>query len=138
MEKRLKLAKNLLKKDGVLICAIDENELWRLGCLLEEIFFDYEVHLIKIIHNPKGVQGKNFSNTNEFAFFVLPNGQKSLEIETGLKRDLRKLDEKLANATKKTYVVVPSAEEKERYEKIANAIVIVMPFVVEPLYGKVG
>lgn len=76
MEKRLKLAKNLLKKDGVLVCAIDENEMWRLGCLLEEIFFDYDVHLITIVGNPKGVQGKNFSYTNEFAFFVLPKGQK--------------------------------------------------------------
>ena len=76
MEKRLKIAKNLLKKDGVLICAIDENELWRLGCLLEEVFFDYETHLVTIVHNPKGVQGKNFSYTNEFAFFVVPRGQK--------------------------------------------------------------
>ena len=76
MEKRLKLAKNLLKKDGVLICAIDENEMWRLGCLLEEIFFDYETHLVTIVHNPKGVQGKNFSYINEFAFFVIPKGQK--------------------------------------------------------------
>ena len=76
MEKRLKIAKNLLKKDGVLICAIDENELWRLGCLLEEIFFDYETHLVTIVHNPKGVQGKNFSYTNEFAYFVVPRGQK--------------------------------------------------------------
>lgn len=76
MEKRLKLAKNLLKKDGVLICAIDENELWRLGCLLEEVFQAHEVHLITIVHNPKGVQGKNFSYTNEFAFFVIPKNQK--------------------------------------------------------------
>jgi adenine-specific DNA-methyltransferase len=76
MEKRLKLAKNLLKKDGVLICAIDENELWRLGCLLEEIFFDYEIDLVTIVHNPKGVQGKNFSHVNDFAFFVIPKGQK--------------------------------------------------------------
>jgi adenine-specific DNA-methyltransferase len=76
MEKRLKIAKNLLKTDGVLICAIDENELWRLGCLLEEIFFDYEVHLVTIVHNPRGVQGKNFSYTNEFAYFVVPKGQK--------------------------------------------------------------
>jgi adenine-specific DNA-methyltransferase len=76
MEKRLKLAKNLLKRDGVLICAIDENEMWRLGCLLEEIFFDYDVHLITIVANPKGIQGKNFSYINEFAFFVVPKGQK--------------------------------------------------------------
>ena len=42
MNKRLKLAKELLKEDGVLICAIDENELWHLGCLLEDIFFNHE------------------------------------------------------------------------------------------------
>jgi adenine-specific DNA-methyltransferase len=75
MNKRLKLAKELLKDDGVLICAIDENELWHLGCLLEEIFFNYEIHPITIIHNPRGVQGKNFSYTNEFAFFVFPKGK---------------------------------------------------------------
>ena len=55
-----------------------------------------------------------------------------IEIETGLKRDLRKLEEKLANATKKTYIVVPSEAEKERYEKLGNATVIVAPFVVDP------
>jgi adenine-specific DNA-methyltransferase len=70
MDKRLKLAKKLLKQDGVLICAIDENELWHLGCLLEDIFAGWEIHLVTIVHNPRGVQGKNFSYTNEFAFFV--------------------------------------------------------------------
>ncbi len=52
-----------------------------------------------------------------------------IEIETGLKRDLRKLEEKLANATKKTYIVVPSEAEKERYEKLANAIVVTTQFM---------
>lgn len=75
MNKRLKLAKELLKEDGVLICAIDENELWHLGCLLEDIFFNHEIHPITIVHNPRGVQGKNFSYTNEFAFFVFPKGK---------------------------------------------------------------
>lgn len=76
MDKRLKLAKPLLKDDGVLVCAIDENELWHLGSLLEEIFFDREIHLVTIVHNPRGVQGKNFSYVNEFAFFVIPKGIK--------------------------------------------------------------
>lgn len=76
MSKRLQLAKNLLKKDGALICAIDENEISHLGVILEEIFFDWEIHLITIVHNPRGIQGKNFSYTNEFAFFVLPSGKK--------------------------------------------------------------
>jgi len=76
MEKRLRLAKPLLKEDGVLICAIDENELWHLGSLLEELFFEREIHLITIVHNPRGIQGKNFSYVNEFAFFVIPRGER--------------------------------------------------------------
>ena len=70
MSNRLKLAKRLLKDDGVLICTIDENELNRLGLLLEEIFGNYEIHCITIVHNPRGVQGDNFSYTHEYAYFV--------------------------------------------------------------------
>lgn len=76
MSKRLWLAKNLLKDDGVLICAIDDNEVNHLGVLLEEIFKDYEIHCIIIIHNPRGVQGNNFSYTHEYAFFIFRNGLK--------------------------------------------------------------
>jgi adenine-specific DNA-methyltransferase len=70
MSNRLILAKKLLKKDGVLICAIDENEHTRLGLLLEDVFNDHEIHCITIVHNPRGVQGKNFSYTHEYAYFV--------------------------------------------------------------------
>ena len=41
-----------------------------------------------------------------------------IEIETGLKHDLKELEKKLANSTKKTYVVVPNETEKGRYEKM--------------------
>jgi len=76
MSNRLKIAKNLLKENGVLICAIDENEFYRLGALLEDIFKGREIHCITIVHNPRGVQGKNFSYTNEFAYFVFRRGLK--------------------------------------------------------------
>jgi len=76
MDKRLRIAKRLLKKDGVLICAIDDNEFNRLGLLLEEIFFGKELHCMTIVHNPRGIQGKNFSYTHEYAYFVLPNKDK--------------------------------------------------------------
>jgi adenine-specific DNA-methyltransferase len=76
MSKRLKIAKNLLKEDGVLVCAIDENECAHLGVLLEEIFTDHEIHCITIVHNPRGIQGRNFSYTHEYAYFVFKNNLK--------------------------------------------------------------
>tara|TARA_A100001015_G_scaffold43746_1_gene48080 strand:- start:812 stop:2656 length:1845 start_codon:yes stop_codon:yes gene_type:complete len=72
MSSRLEVAKNLLKDDGVLICAIDENELNRLGLLLESIFREYKIHPIAIVHNPRGKQGKNFKYTHEYAYFCIP------------------------------------------------------------------
>src|SRR5205823_10016276 len=79
MEKRLRLAKRLLKPDGVLICTIDENEVAHLGVLLEEIFPGYLRHLDTIVHNPKGTSGPNFSVVNEFACFVGPDKGELIE-----------------------------------------------------------
>ena len=76
MRHRLNLAKNLLKDDGVLICAIDHNEQEHLGVMLESIFPTYEKVCVTIIHNPGGIQGDNFSYTHENAYFVFPQGSK--------------------------------------------------------------
>lgn len=78
MKNRLEVAKEMLTKDGALIIAIDDNELFYLGVMLDEIFHDYEVHCITIVHNPRGVQGSNFSYTHEFALFVIPQGKKTI------------------------------------------------------------
>jgi adenine-specific DNA-methyltransferase len=77
MSNRLIVAKRLLKDNGVLICAIDENEHARLGLLLEGLFEGHEIHCISIVHNPRGVQGKNFSYTHEHAYFVF---QKNIKV----------------------------------------------------------
>jgi adenine-specific DNA-methyltransferase len=76
MNNRLILAKNLLKPDGVLICAIDENEHAHLGVILEQLFPNKEIHSVVIVHNPRGVQGKNFSYCHDYAFFVFPSDGK--------------------------------------------------------------
>ncbi len=78
MRHRLNLAKNLLKDDGVLICAIDENEQAHLNVLLEQIFPAHERHTITIVHNPRGIQGTNFSYTHEYAVFVIPKNLKTI------------------------------------------------------------
>ena len=78
MRHRLTIAKDLLKDDGVLICAIDENEQAHLNVLLEQLFPVHERHLITVVHNPRGIQGTNFSYTHEYAVFVIPKNLKTI------------------------------------------------------------
>lgn len=78
MKNRLEVAKDLLSKDGVMIVAIDDNEQAPLSLLLREVFKEHEVHCITIVHNPRGVQGTNFSYVHEYALFVIPKGIKSV------------------------------------------------------------
>ncbi|MGI9338749.1 MAG: site-specific DNA-methyltransferase [Gammaproteobacteria bacterium] len=73
MAKRLGLAKKLLKKNGVLVCTVDKHEQANLGILLHEIFPVHEIVCVTIVHNPGGIQGHNFSHTNEYAYFVHPS-----------------------------------------------------------------
>ena len=78
MYERLLVARNLLTTDGVLVCAIDENELFSIGALLKEVFGEgsYDHVCVTVVHNPRGQQGKNFSYTNEYAIFVFPKALK--------------------------------------------------------------
>ena len=94
MANRLELAKNLLTENGVLICAIDENEVNRLGLLLENIYKGCEVHCTAIVHNPRGVQGRNFAYTHEYAYFVFGAGLKVI----GQKRRETPLHEEFRNS----------------------------------------
>lgn len=72
MERRLMLAKELLKPDSsVLIVTIDEKEFLRLGLLLEQIFPGERIQMISTAINPKGVaRGSEFYRVDEYAFFV--------------------------------------------------------------------
>lgn len=82
MERRLMLAKVLLNpQTGVIIVAIDDNELNTLGMLLQEIFPTYKLFCVTVVHNPNGNQGKNFGIANEFAYFILPSGEQILSYE---------------------------------------------------------
>ncbi len=78
MEKRLALAKRLLKPDGVLIVTIDENEVAHLGVLLEELFDGYFRYLITIVINPKGTAKANFARVEEYAYYCVPDTGKDV------------------------------------------------------------
>lgn len=77
---RLKLARTLLSDDGVLIVTIDDNEQATLGVILREVFEEgnYDHVCVPVIHNPRGVQGDNFSYVHEYAFFVFKSGTKAI------------------------------------------------------------
>ena len=76
---RLKIAKDLLSDDGILVCAIDENEVDTLSIVLKSIFgTNHEYAIVTVVHNPRGQQGNNFSHTNEYAIFVYPAGVKAI------------------------------------------------------------
>ena len=72
MDKRLWVAKRLLKSDGVMIITIDDNEYATLSLLLERLFPEptWKRATISIQMNPGGTQGKAFSVTNEFAIVL--------------------------------------------------------------------
>jgi adenine-specific DNA-methyltransferase len=73
MEKRLNLARRLLKRNGVLIVTIDENEVHHLGVLLEESFPEARRQLVSILINPSGASGEGLSRVEEYAFFCYLN-----------------------------------------------------------------
>jgi adenine-specific DNA-methyltransferase len=74
MEKRLRLARRLLKPDGVLIVTIDEHEVHHLGMLLEKLYPEVYRQMVTIVINPKGVTQGRFSRVEEYAIFVFMPG----------------------------------------------------------------
>ncbi len=72
MENRIGLSSSLMNDSSVLTVAIDENEQEHLGFLLSQLFPLHAKTCVAIVHNPGGVQGDNFSYSNEFAYFVYP------------------------------------------------------------------
>lgn len=73
MERRLKLAKRLLKpEESVLIVTIDEKEYLRLGLLLEQTFPEARIQMVSSIINPKGAtRASSFGRTDEYVYFVM-------------------------------------------------------------------
>lgn len=72
MERRLTLARELLNpENSVLIAAIDENEVNRLGLLLQQTFPASKVQMVTVLANPAGASIiDQFSRVDEHLFFV--------------------------------------------------------------------
>ena len=80
MYSRLKLARNLLKEDGIIVIAMDQSEIANLVKLCDEIFGENnQLGLITVVHKPEGRnQEKFFGTSNEFSLFYAKNKEKAM------------------------------------------------------------
>lgn len=64
LDKRVKLAKELLKDDGIIVCAIDDYEVHNVRHLLDNIFTEENrLGTLVVVHNPGGRQDDRFFPT---------------------------------------------------------------------------
>ena len=92
MEKRLRLAKKLLKPDdSTLIVTIDEKECLHLGCLLEELFPDADIEMISTVTMPSGSsRDGRFGRAGEYIFYCFIGQSRVTPWKTDMLRDLPK------------------------------------------------
>jgi adenine-specific DNA-methyltransferase len=111
MERRLQVAKDLLKpSNSILIVAIDDKEVGRLGLLLEQIFPDAKQEMITTVINPRGkYRLGEFARCEEYLYFLAFGsarvlGEPDEDFGTGSNiawRTLRRSDLTSARGTKK-------------------------------------
>jgi adenine-specific DNA-methyltransferase len=100
MKNRLEIAKNFLKEEGFIAVAIDHNELFYLGMLLDEIFGrENRLGIVSVAHKPGGVQfSKFFSTSNDFMIVYAKNHLRanfnSVCIDDDARRKFDKEDDK--------------------------------------------
>jgi len=80
MYPRLRLARNLLRKDGAIFVSIDDNEMVRLRSIMDEIFGPENfVESLIIKSNPRGNQAKKHTATSHEYVLVYAMEKPSLE-----------------------------------------------------------
>lgn len=76
MERRLRISKGLLNPQGsVLIVAIDQREVHRLGLLLEQVFENVETQMVTTVIGTKGIfRSAKFRKVEEYLFVLTFGG----------------------------------------------------------------
>jgi adenine-specific DNA-methyltransferase len=99
MEKRLKLARNLLKKDGVIFMSIDDNEFAQLKLLTDEIFNENNFVIDVIWNSRKSVSSDAIVSLNHNHTFIYAKDINKLResVKKGLKFKLTANEEKFSN-----------------------------------------
>lgn len=82
MANRLDLAKGFLSERGLINIAIDDIELFNLGCLCDEVFgVDNHILTNSVLCNPQGRVANNISKTSEYNLLYCKSDNTSFNIE---------------------------------------------------------
>lgn len=120
MEKRLKLAKNLLKDTGVIFVSIDDNEVAQLKLLMDEIFSeDNFLSNIKLkVKAAAGVGQESF--LFDICEYILAYAKKSSEVVNNKPQ----IEETITSETTRTYnKILKSLGKEKEVKKITGGIV---------------
>lgn len=91
MQRRLKLAKVLLKEDGVIFCSIGDDEISQLTLLFNEIFFEEnKLGVISRLAKPADDQGNYFSSSKDYVVAYTKNVKKLANFKDSVNEDLFK------------------------------------------------
>jgi adenine-specific DNA-methyltransferase len=91
MQRRLKLAKVLLKEDGVIFCSIGDDEISQLTLLFNEIFFEEnKLGVISRLAKPADDQGNYFSSSKDYVIAYTKNVKKLANFKDSVNEDLFK------------------------------------------------
>ena len=90
MHKRLKIARSLLKENGIICAMIDNYEMHNLRHLMEDIFSDKEIIVTVIEHNYRGRAKSNFALTHEYAIWAVPKQGEAITRLTEKSEDIRR------------------------------------------------
>lgn len=90
MAKRLRLARRLLARDGIICVMIDNYELHNLRHIMEEVFSDREIITTVIEHNARGRIKNNFALTHEYALWAVNRGRDCITRTSELGKDIRR------------------------------------------------
>ena len=93
MSKRLRLARNLLKEDGIIVVTIDDYELFTLGLLMDEIFFENnKIGTLVVESNPRGrTTNKFFATSHEYWLVYAKNVNAASIVNLLLTEEQKKL-----------------------------------------------
>lgn len=102
MAKRLKLARRLLTKKGIICVTIDNYELHNLRHIMEEVFTDKEIITTVIVHNARSRIKNNFALSHEYALWAVNRGEDCITHLEELGKDIRRNLRRTGNGSRRT------------------------------------